>query len=180
MGRTTIRSLEHAAQIRNPMKVAEYQESKRGFSPNTIVLEGSKFFYLPPLPYNKEFVPILIAKCDVSRSSALFRIELHSYSQNDGRPYSFGFRFESPGDSPHDYWHTQIIDQTIAGIVDLPGCPKWLPATVPCIPLSATDVVTLLFTILVSLYGLEFVREILDDMSAAREFRARLGNLLQK
>lgn len=81
----------------------------------------------------------------------------------------FGFRFETRHEnSKHDYMHAQV---TINPFVNpLPGCPPWIPVHIPCIPTTADNVVTLLFCLLISLYGKRTLGEMITDMQVAEKY----------
>lgn len=158
--------------MREPMwQIHEYQDAVANFPHHQIDLDGKKFFYLPPLPDDEQFVPVLLGGCDVDSSTSSFRIEFYSYDDKEGTN-GLGFRFEGPGSGIHDYWHLQINS--------IHGWHRWLPGTLPCVPVSARDPVGHLFALMVSLYGYRYIRGILDEMPTSRPFVARLEEVVQK
>lgn len=128
----------------------------------------SKPLYLPPLTFNKEFIPIL-RKIEWKFQGIInisIRIEMYRYVRSlsgGGRFHlrSIGFRFEFHGGSKsHDYMHVQITKQ---------GFPDWLPTTVPCIPTHAEDAVSLLLCAFASLYGKKMYKKLISGLNLPKK-----------
>lgn len=123
---------------------------------------GFNHLYLPPLENDKQFIPILSMKCDLTRSEMSLRIEMVGYNE-EYKPMGFGFRFENPHpDSNHNYWHMQVITESL-------GCPQWLPVQDPCIPIKAKSPIHLILFMLICFYGLRG-QKLINDMNLAREY----------
>jgi hypothetical protein len=124
--------------------------------------------FLPPLEKDGDFVPILNMKCEVSETvnSLSFYILLVRLGKEGQQPYGLAFRFESPenehyehkvdneGEGLHDFYHVQLI----TGLSYGPNLeiPKWVPVSQPSFPLLADDPLTLVFAILMTLYGKKY------------------------
>lgn len=147
------------------------------------LLLGRPFnLYLPPLSLNKEFVPILSMDWKLNKAwiEISIRIEMYRYCSIDGsRSHlrSIGFRFEihKPG-TPHDYMHVQVTSRFGQGVVE--GCPDWLPTSVPCIPTIAKGPISLLFCILVSLYGKEMYSRLFSGMNLPQKYKKPLKDII--
>lgn len=146
-------------------KPREYQDTVTSFPRHQIDLDGKKFFYLPPLPDDTHFVPMLLGGCNLDSSESKFRVEFYCYDESSGAN-GLGFRFEGPGSGRHDYWHLQMNS--------IRGWHPWLPGTVPCVPLSAREPVSVLLALIISLYGYTYTRAILDEMRDSTEYIDRL------
>ena len=132
--------------------------------------------YLPPLEKDAEFVPVLSLKCTLSKTINSIRLYvlLFRHGEEGQKPYGIGFRFESPeneqyerqseddeqqgpGEGLHDFYHAQLITGFGYGPeIEIPG---WLPCTQPSFPLPADDPVTLVFSLLMTLYGKRYCWE---------------------
>ncbi len=136
--------------------------------------DGSLLF-LPPLDDDEMFVPVMSMEIDSEKRKTSFRISLYR-NDNDNRPIFVGFRFETPseGSEKHRYFHAQPIESDLYGIV------KWReesPGTVPCIPVSAKNPVTLFLCLVLSLYGRNGTRVIMTDLELAKEHKDFLRRL---
>ncbi|HEV2137778.1 MAG TPA: hypothetical protein VGR53_02970 [Nitrososphaerales archaeon] len=176
LSKATTKSLEHAARVRQPMwQIGEYREAVRRSPRHRILIGQGKFLYLPPLPDDEQFVPVMLGTCDFEASSSSVRIEFHSASDQDENGNAIGFRFEGPGAGRHDYWHFQLTGGGGSPIGAVPGALSWFPETLPCVPLTVDDPVTLFLAIAVSLYGYGEIRSILSDMKALPDYFSRLN-----
>jgi hypothetical protein len=133
-------------------------------------------FYLPPLKYDREFIPVLQMdwKSIEDGSDISIRIEMHRYVQEypgGSRSYlrSLGFRFEIHRGKAHDYMHVQVTK---------PGVPEWLPTSLPCIPTIAKCPVSLLFCVLASLYGKNMYNMFFADINTPNECLNPLKEIL--
>jgi hypothetical protein len=124
-----------------------------------LCLRIDKSIYLPPLGSGEDekYIPTLFFECDYSKTNyrISYRVEFYRYiKEKGGKLHGIGYRFErheAGNKKEHDYWHVQLITG-IEGI-NLPECPDWLPGQIPCIPTAANDAVSLLCSLLVSIYG---------------------------
>jgi len=118
---------------------------------NLVIAEN---FYLPPLEFDKEFVPLLSINYNFRVDPPEFQFRLGMYRICE-EPIliirGFGFRFEKHYNSNHDYYHAQFTRIPEPGI----ECesPTWIAEHIPCIVLPANNPVSLLMSILISLYG---------------------------
>lgn len=127
--------------------------------------ELRRVLYLPPLERDARFVPVLSLTCNLDEttteiSSQVMLVSLLEDEEQQSRLCGVGFRLES-GAGRHDFYHAQLIR-------DLPGgppiaCPTWLPDTQPSFPLLANCPVTLILSLLLSLYGIEWCRAFVAD-----------------
>jgi hypothetical protein len=123
-------------------------------------LNSKSPFILPPLDQDKEFIPLLSATYEFGITSYRLRFPIAMIRFHEGGPFNFwgiGFRFESKWNGGnHDYFHVQPTPEPFeegrfSG--KLPVFCDWMPSTYPCIPTGARCPVTLLYTLLISLYG---------------------------
>ena len=127
--------------------------------------------FLPPLPRDTGFVPVLWVSEDYKR----FRLEL--FTIDNGRVFSLGIRFEYPeGEGMHDYYHCQLFNRSQEYEENrFLNCPAWLPDTIPCLPLPAKNGVELLLCIYWSLYGREEVIEFIRSVNILPAFSSAIG-----
>ena len=119
-----------------------------------------RVLYLPPLEKDSEFVPVLSLCCDLSDESTCIslRVMLVRRLDSGGKLCGVGFRFESPNsEGRHGFYHAQLIQSL--GWGPAVECPDWLPCTQPSFPVTARCPVTLLLTLLLSLYGKHYWRD---------------------
>ena len=138
--------------------------------------------YLPPLEKNANFVPILRLQCDLSESKEFIRLGVMLFCLAKARDNGeeclagIGFRLESPSsseydadsanecagqaeengdkDARHEFWHAQLMQSLGWGPAF--DCPSWLPCDQPSFPLTAKCPVTLILSMLLTLYGKKF------------------------
>ena len=181
LGKNTIDNYEALSYVKHPMS-PEALENRLAEDCGNLRLNIGKapFFYLPPLERNSEFIIILSLKCDLDKSLEDINLGIEMYRFDDSKkPLGFGFRFEGPeADSKDDYWHAQVISEARAGGDKLPECPNWLPTTVPCIPARAHCPVSLLFCMLISLYGKGMFNKFFVGMNIDRKFTQPLSDIL--
>jgi hypothetical protein len=151
--------------------------------PNTDFLKTRQFLYLPPIKAFSLLLPVLRVKAEFDRErqpEVRLRVTLFLRDRAQKRLRYFGYRFESPElrgpnrevqEGRHDYYHAQLI-HVLGDSRSHPGgeqCwPEWLPLDQPAFALDADCSVSLLISLLVSLYGLEYIDKLLlvDGSSA--------------
>jgi hypothetical protein len=126
--------------------------------------------------------PVLAVKAGRASRNLKIRVALFYASQNesgDETLQALGWRFEPPEDvdGAHSYYHAQPISS-----FDSSG--RWrLPTSgavnhaYPAFPLRATDSLTLLTALLVSLYGRTNVGAMLNDSQLRQHIRPVVKNL---
>jgi len=135
-----------------------------------------KVLYLPPLEKDAEFVPILSLECnlDETRTSIILRVMLVRQEKVGKELHGIGFRLESPEcenqprdknedmgkkkiNGRHDFYHAQLLRGFDWGppVKNL----TWLPCSQPSFPLLANCPITLIFSLLLTLYGKKYCWE---------------------
>lgn len=125
-------------------------------------IKWSKYLYLPTIKDGQHMMPILSVRCDCNGTGYHTRLRLFLFLIDDNEENSFGIRFESPeGPGSHNFYHAQFIREFDKG-ANVKDCPSWLPLPTkyPSFPVDASDVVSLILSILFSLYGLGFLKEL--------------------
>jgi hypothetical protein len=111
-------------------------------------------------------IPALTFRYNFDRSLPETRFQVALFTMdNESNLRAIGYRFETPEgvsclglrESAHHYYHAQLI--TRFNDQQLP-CPEWLPMKQPAFALDACDSVTLITSLLISLYGIRFVTEL--------------------
>jgi hypothetical protein len=125
-----------------------------------------QFLYLRPITDGVPTVPVLSLKANFACSFPEVRARLALFFLDDEQEIrSQGYRYEAPegpGNGKHDYYHVQpirVIYRDKPGF-QLPTAP-WFLDSHPAWPVDAKDPVTLVLSLLISLYGLEFRKELL-------------------
>jgi len=138
-------------------------------------------FYLPPLEgENSEFVPILNIECDMRRGNISYRLGMIKYihTSKKKRARGFGFRFECEHiTSKHGYPHVRITTHPLT--IPIQKCPSWIPQHIPCLPMPATNVVTLLLCIIVSLYGKYKSGKMISNLKLSEKYKKPILNIIQ-
>jgi hypothetical protein len=132
---------------------------------------GNKVFYLPPLERDAEFVPVLSMKCDIRDdvNDIKLRVMFVRRDENSGKLQGVGFRLESPedrGKGRHDFYHAQLITGFHNGR-DVESI-SWLPDSQPSFPILAKCPVTLILSMLITLYGKNSCWEFYNNHSLHR------------
>ncbi len=121
----------------------------------------NQYLYLNPIEKGGVFVPRINIKCDFGRNHPMVRLRLGLFLTTEDSLEGFGFRFETPEGRSlerlgrHHYYHAQIIQDF--GHPERNKLIGWLPDEQPAFPLDANDPVKLLISLLVSLYGLDYL-----------------------
>lgn len=122
----------------------------------------NKYIYLNPVEKGTVIVPVLRLKSDFGCDPPEVRFRLGLFLLHEGELKAFGFRYESPeGPGRHHYYHAQVI-------TDLgPHSARqfWLPVSQPAFPLDTDHPISLLVSMLISLYGLDCVGEITSSLN---------------
>jgi hypothetical protein len=134
--------------------------------PTSDFKEVMRFLYLRPIQTGTPTIPVLSLKANFARSLPEVRIRVALFLLDEiGEIRCQGYRYEAPegpGDGRHDYYHVQPIRVLYR---DRPGfqlpTPPWFLDSHPTWPVDARDPVSLMISLLVSLYGLDFRNEIL-------------------
>jgi len=162
---------------------SEELRSLKEKSKSSLSLDLSKeFLYLPPLLDNEKFVPILSLECNLRSSPLKMSLHVLMYKSEPSSAFGprlqgIGFRFEIHPDGAHDFWHVQICSKN--GDQNLPGCPRWMPSKIPCIPVLASNPVSLIFCMLISFYGKGICNRLFSDINVPREYRETLKSILE-
>ena len=156
--------------------------------------QWGKVLYLPPLEQYDHFVPILSLKCELkeTESIAQFRVMLICLKNNKtiDEFYGLGFRMETPGsnvnDGIHDFYHAQLVrklDSKLKNKLQI-TCPNWIPDSQPSFPLPADCPVTLLFCLIVTLYGKTYCRQFLEEhkssISYIKSYQKKLNKWIDR
>lgn len=137
-------------------------------SPDKLEVNFSKrkaILFLPPLEKDGDFVPILNMECEVGETinSMSLYVLLVQEREEGKKPRGLAFRFESPenehyeeesNEGLHDFYHVQFIKGFEYGPEF--EIPQWVPMSQPSFPLLADDPLTLVFALLMTLYGKKY------------------------
>ena len=134
--------------------------------------ERGKVLYLPPLKKDAHFVPVLSLDCKWNQTQRIARLKVmlvcsDNCTDENYNPYGIGFRLETPestnqpettadNEGIHDFHHAQLIKKFGKKKLDRRlqiDCPSWLPESQPSFPLPAKCPVSLLFSLIATLYG---------------------------
>lgn len=134
--------------------------------------DQGKVLYLPPLKKDGHFVPILSLYCKWNETHSIAKLRvmlvcLGNCPDECQKPYGIGFRLETPesanqtktpagNNGIHDFHHAQLIKKFGKDYLDSKlqiDCPSWLPEAQPSFPLPAKCPLSLLFCLIVTLYG---------------------------
>lgn len=137
--------------------------------------DKNRIMYLPPLEKDGRFVPVLSLVCnlDERREELRLRVLLISKDDNDDLQ-GIGFRLETPewqnereqdpetaGRGRHDFYHAQWIPKLDMN-PPLPRPIMWIPCNQPSFPLAADCPVTLVLTLILSLYGKKYYGDFMN------------------
>jgi hypothetical protein len=123
--------------------------------------EQNRYLFLEPIGEGPGIVPLLSFRYNFQGHNAELRLQLALFVLHDNSLAAVGCRFEpSEGPGVHDYWHAQIFREFHGRGPRLPRCPLWLPTSRPAFQLKADDPVTLLISMVISLYGFGSTHEL--------------------
>lgn len=126
---------------------------------------------LPPLPNG--YVPALRINYEEERDEIGFEVVFYHYNKNENKWSSYGFRYEPPHRvnktnskkiiGMHEYHHaqvtTQIRNEPNSVHLNIPEDMGDLDDRIPCIPLPADGLTSLILCMYLSIYGRkEFIR----------------------
>lgn len=165
----------------NCLTTQEMVEIKQEWGGNrTIDFErraGSKILFLPPLELEPGFFPVMWMNCDGKTYCTTIRIIMLKHKGADIRPpdkvyWGFNFRIESPHTFcpginqgiRHEFYHTQLSKNFGLGGAEFYDTIDWLPNKQPSFPLLATDPITMVFTLILTLYGKKYFLDIIGKL----------------
>lgn len=128
--------------------------------------------FLPPFPREeRRFVPAISLYYNANNECLNIRAVMIDRDE-DGHPYGFGFRLESPTSNcvantqgrTHEFYHVQLIKEL--GYGPELRMPVWLPCKQPAFPIRADDPVSAILSLVLSLYGLDYFRKFLNKHGA--------------
>jgi hypothetical protein len=124
----------------------------------------NQYLYLNPIRERNTLIPVLSVKSDFGRWPPEVRIRMGLFLEYEHELKAIGYRFEAPegpgreGPGEHHYYHAQLIHGfekdkpfTEANRND------WRSGQCPTFPVDADNPVSLLLSLLVALYGLNYV-----------------------
>lgn len=131
---------------------------------DTVRKYGNKVFFLRPLEKEDKFFVLMSLRCAMEPYSSEIRIMLITQKKpedmeqrtNKNIFWGIGFRIET-GTGMHQYHHAQLINN-FKGHDNAPvfyDSIPWLPVTQPAFPLNATEPLTLMLSLYLTLYGLD-------------------------
>lgn len=124
---------------------------------------GRAFLFLVPPPHSL-VQPILHLSYDFRVDIPILRIRIAMFGLKSGKPSAVGFRFETPeAGETHNYYHSQMIEDLVPNRGRLP-CQEWLPQRCPALTLNAVNAMTLLLSLLFSLYDRAFEGELESNL----------------
>ena len=162
-----------------PLRAEEVEKLAQSKSALDLV-SWRRAVYLPPAAKLKHFAPLLTVYLNVGPTDTELKLRLMLVScAEDCELYGLGYRMEF-GTEEHDFPHAQLVRDFYPSAQ--PGrrkidCPIWLPQTQPSFPIPASDTVTLLLTMLMSLYGLEFTQHF--DTTTVPGIGRYVNNMMQ-
>ena len=106
------------------------------------------YLLLPPSPKAADFVPLMWMSYNLTVKPVEVRICITMFCHHGADLKSFPFRLEN-GSGRHAFYHAQLGNN-----MDVRLEPEWLPESQPSFPLCANCPVTLVISLLLTLYGL--------------------------
>mgnify|MGYP001084519065 CR=1 FL=1 len=140
-----------------------------------LCLYFEKGYYLPPLDYDREFIPLLALDCNLKHEPPIlmFRVGLYRYDPRKIDKFQgIGFRFEKYEESNHNYYHMQLTKKPIK--IQEYEYLEWMPEHIPCVLLPAKDPVSLIFSMLISLYGNRIAEQMITPMNIDGKYKEPL------
>lgn len=171
---STITNYEVLSGIYYPEKI-DKEKMRTEIDENKIINLEEKFF-LPPLDYDKEFIPIMGINADYDTEPHSFdiRVGLYRYENGDyNKLQGFGYRFERHPGGNHSYFHAQLTKKPHT-LIQKYETPKWIAEHLPCLVIPAENAVSLLFTVLISFYGKEIARNFVSAQNVDGKYKIPL------
>ena len=148
--------------------------------PRVDLVEQRTVFVLHPPDRGDAVLPVVTFRCDFDNRPTLCRLYTALYflrpgGEGDSRLNIIGLRYDTPegfGVGVHDMFHLQFINgfRKDGPFQDEKIDTLRFPAKQPSVPLDACDPVTLLISLLVSIYGLDYLEEIVRIDAGAKPF----------
>lgn len=135
-------------------------ESMYAFETRITSVKSNRYLYLRAT--HSCMVPVLDVAWDQSRSIPELRLRVGLFLRDDNDELrAFGYRFESPETiGNHHYYHAQYIHGFNKDAFFWGDTKTWISDDCPTFPLDADSPVKLIVSVLVALYGKNFVTEI--------------------
>lgn len=135
-------------------------ESMYAFETRLTSVPSRRYLYLRAT--KSQMVPILDIAWDQSRSTPELRLRVGLFLIDEKDELkAFGYRFESPEtEGVHHYYHAQYIHGFDKDLLFWADQKTWVSDECPTFPLDADSPVKLIVSVLVALYGKNFVTEI--------------------
>jgi hypothetical protein len=139
-----------------------------------------RFLFLRPI-VNGTILPLLNLSASLYEEPTSMRARLGLFMFDSSKKLAgLGFRFESSeGPGQHAYSHVQVIrslDKDGGRI--FPQASTWFPTSYPAFPLSATDPVSIVLAMLLSIYGLEDLEQQIYSQQFWPFLRDQMKNVL--
>src|SRR5262249_42717735 len=129
---------------------------------------SKRFVFLEPVRTGDLLLPVLGVTFDFEANPAKLSLQVglfRTIKEGAKAPNALAFRFETPeeGGGAHRYHHSQVIREFRCGLGTrwIPT-PEWLPVTQPAFALDAKSPAMLLLAMLISVYGAEVGRWLLE------------------
>lgn len=140
------------------------REALLGRLPSETQLESDfkrAYLLLPPSPKAADFVPLMRMKYRFALKDKQFEVkdvclEVTLFCRVGTQLEWLPLRLESGG-GMHNFYHAQLTNNMV------PTKPNWLPRSQPSFPLCANCPVTLVISLLLTLYGWHKTSQILTD-----------------
>jgi hypothetical protein len=151
----------------NPISEIEVEGLFSSSSVEVRLSDRKSVLYLPPMEEEPDFLPVLSLECKLDDENDVIKLRLMLVhcDMSEGKPHGIGFRIE-PGRSIHGFYHTQLI-RNLEGAAALENppteCPLRFPEKQPCFPLKADNSVTLVLCVLISLYGMGYCGNFINE-----------------
>lgn len=127
---------------------------------------NASYLYLAPIISDQIMVPRIRISCDFGRLKPSVRCSVEIFTldnkEEEIKIKVFKYRFETPeGPGIHNYYHIQNIKTKDIG---------WIPTGQPAFPMDANNSVQLLICLLLSLYGLDIIPKMEQDIKGIQQY----------
>lgn len=140
----------------------------------------SRKFILGLPPLHNGYVPALRINYEEERDEIGFEVVFYLYNRDENKPSSYGFRFEQPHRGSqacsgiihgmHEYHHAQIVTHIRSVPLNIPEHMGELNDSIPCIPLPADGLVSLILCMYLSIYGRRKFYELMKAVHVPRNY----------